>query len=321
MSNPVKDSEFVVDTEISPLRKVYHLALSQKQLASNVMLVGNPERALRVKGFFDIGGVPPEEIRNREFISVTGKYKGMPITVIGTGIGTDNVEITLVECFGLAAYNLRTRTKKRDSRSLTIIRVGTCGGPQADIPTGTLAISDYALGLDNTGLYYQAELPDETAGKIEKVAYKIITEATPADYRFKGWIHPYASKADAVLRDAMAKIALKRKYPHVIGITASASGFFGPQGREIPGLPITVPMLQEHLAKLDVDGLKIVNFEMESSLLFHLASRLRYRAATICPIVANRPAGTFLEDYSEEEECAIKVALTALHELYKEEEE
>lgn len=320
MSNPVKDSEFVVDTEISPLRRVYHLALSQEQLARNVLMVGNPKRALKVARFFDLDA-ESQVIQNREFVSVTGEYKGMPITVIGTGIGTDNVEIVLVECFGLAAFNLRTRTRKRQANSLTIIRVGTSGGPQREISPGTLAISDYALGLDNTGLFYQTALPDERAGRIEKVAYQIITEATPADYRFKGQIHPYVSKASSVLRDALVKVAIKRGYPHTVGITASASGFFGPQGREIPGLPITVPMLQEHLAKLDVDGLKIVNIEMESSLLFHLARSLNYRACTICPIVANRPEGTFLEDYSEEEEHAIKVALIALREIYKEEEE
>lgn len=320
MANPVKDSEFVVDTKISPLRRVYHLALSQEQLARNVMMVGNPKRALKAARFFDLD-TENDVVQNREFISVTGTYKGMPITVIGTGIGTDNVEIVLVECFGLAAFNLRTRTKKRQADSLTIVRVGTSGGPQKGIQPGTLAISDYALGLDNTGLFYQTALPDETAGRIEAAAYQIITEATPAECRFKGWIRPYASKASSVLRDALARVASKRGYPYTTGITASASGFFGPQGREIPGLPITVPMLQERLAELYVDGLTVVNIEMESSLLFHLARSLDYRACTICPIVANRPAGTFLEDYSEEEEHAIKVALIALRDIYREEEE
>jgi len=320
MGNPVKDSEFVVETKINPLRCVYHLALTPEQLARNVMMVGNPKRALKAARLFDLDA-ETEVVKNREFISVTGTYKGMPITVIGTGIGTDNVEIALIECFGLAAFNLRTRTKKRQATSLTIIRAGTSGGPQKEVAPGTLAISDYALGLDNTGLFYETPLPDETAGRIEREAYSIITEATPANHRFRGWIHPYASKASSVLRDALATVAAKRRYPYVLGITASASGFFGPQGREIPGLPITVPMLQEHLAKLDINGLKVVNIEMESSLLFHLARSLNYRACTICPVVANRPMGTFLEDYSEEEEHALKVALIALREVYREEEE
>lgn len=320
MSNPVKDSEFVVDSKVSALYRVYHLALAPEQLARNVMLVGNPKRALKVARSFDLES-EPDVIKNREFISVTGKYKGMPITVIGTGIGTDNVEIALVECFGLAAFNLRTRTRRLQAKTLTIVRVGTSGGPQKDIKPGTLAISDFALGLDNTGLFYEVEAPNDTARRIEVEAYNLITNATPDRNRFKGWIKPYVSQASPELKDALIKVASQRNYPHCCGITASASGFFGPQGREVPGLSITVPMLQEHLAKLDVDGHKVVNFEMESSLLFHLASSLHYRAATICPIVANRPAGTFLEDYSEEEEHAIKVALIALRELYRDEEE
>jgi len=307
MTEPIRDSElFVTDG------KIYHLGLRPDQLARNIFVVGDPARADKVAAHFDS---LEYRANNREFVTITGVYHGMPVTVIATGIGTDNNEIALVEAFGLNEFDLETRMKKESTKPLTIIRVGTSGGPQVDIDIGTLVISTYGLGLDNTGLFYEQEAADGTSTIIEEEAYRIITNATPSDRRFKGKIHPYVSRASPKVA-----LALQRNMGHdqVSGITMSSSGFFAPQGREIPGLEVTIPRLQEHLATLNVGGHRIVNIEMESSLLFHLARKMGYRCGTVCPIIANRPAGTFLADYSSAVEQAIEGSLKAMLELYSE---
>lgn len=305
MTTPIKDSELIVVDG-----KIYHLGLRPDQIARQIFVVGDPARVDKVaRHFYTID----HEAKNREYVTRTGTYEGMPVSVIATGIGTDNNEIALVESFGLNEFDLETRVRKGSAEPLTVIRIGTSGGPQADISPGTLAIGSYALGLDNTGLFYNTPLPDKTTRRIEDQAYSILTDATPDDRRFKGKIHPYASKASPEVVEALIRNAHGE---YRVGITASASGFFGPQGREIPGLTITVPRLQEHLARLEVDGLRVVNFEMESSLLFHLAAQMGYRCGTICPVIANRPEGTFLADYSQALEQAIVTALSAMRELY-----
>ncbi|MBU4242070.1 MAG: nucleoside phosphorylase, partial [Nanoarchaeota archaeon] len=277
----------------------------------NIFVVGDPARADKVAAHFD--SVEHRE-QNREYVTRTGIYKEMPVTVIATGIGTDNNEIALVESFGLNEFDLETREKKEHSRDITVIRLGTSGGPQKDIKEGTLAIGSYALGLDNTGMFYEFAHPDNITKKIEEEAYRILTDNTPDGSRFKGKIIPYASKATSEVVSALEKHV---KGDYAVGITASASGFFAPQGREIPGLPITVPRLQEHLATLDINGLKVVNFEMESSLLFHLGRLMNYKCGTICPIIANRQTGKFLADYSEAVERCIETGLEAMLELHK----
>ncbi len=306
MAKPVKESELIVVEG-----KIYHLGLKPEQLARNIFVVGDPARADKVAAHFDS---VEHRANNREYVTRTGTYRRMPVTVIATGIGTDNSEIALIEAFGLNEFDLETRTRKAGVEPLTIIRLGTSGGPQRDIEVGTLAISSYGLGVDNTGMFYQQEAPDETALNIEMEAYRILTDATPLGKRFRGKIHPYVSKASPEVVEALARNIGEG---YIVGITASASGFFGPQGREIPGLEITIPRLQEHLATLDVDGQKVVNFEMESSLIFHLARQMGYRCGTVCPIIANRQAGTFLADYAPAVERAIDGGLKAMRELYR----
>jgi uridine phosphorylase len=289
--------------------RVYHLRLAPNELANNVIVVGDPARADKVAAYFDKVDI---RVQNREYVIRTGTLKGMPITVIATGIGTDNNEITLVEAYSLKDFNLETRVRKEVSTPLNIIRVGTCGGLQKENDVGTLAISSYSIGIDNTGLFYDVESPDALAQKIEDEAYRIITEATPDGRRFKGKIHPYVSKPDRQVVEALIR-NVKGKYD--VGITTTASGFFGPQGREIEGLDLTVPMLQEKLAELNVAGQRIINFEMESSLIFHLGAKLGYKTGMICPIIANRPKGNFLSDYHEAVDRAINTALDAMLEI------
>ncbi|MFX1474980.1 MAG: nucleoside phosphorylase [Promethearchaeota archaeon] len=305
MAAPVKSSELITKND-----RIYHLGLRPEQLARNLFVVGDPARADRVAEHFD---TIEHRVENREFVTRTGTWREMPITVIATGIGTDNNEVALVEAFALNEYDLRTRIRKTEAQPLTIIRIGTSGGLQKDITVGTLAISSYGLGLDNTGLYYELDAACEACQQIEEKAYRLVTAASPAGRRFKGKIHPYASKASPEVVDALVRNAGAN---YVIGITASAPGFYAPQGRALPGLKLTVPGLQEQLATLRVDGLRVVNLEMESSLLFHLARQLGYQSGTICAIIANRMTGAFLEDYSSAVESAIDAGLKAMHELH-----
>jgi len=296
------NSEFV-----SVNGRMYHLRLKPEEISKNIFLVGDPARVDKVAKHFD-------EIycnaNNREFKTVTGTYKKMPTTVISTGIGTDNIEIALLELYALNEFDLEKGLRKNNSKPLTIIRLGTSGGIQKDIKPGMPAISSYAIGLDNTGLFYDNKIEDDLCSKIEEKAYEIINNSTPEDRRFKGKIYPYVSKASPEIVDALKR----NSNEYVVGITASAPGFFAPQGRLIEGIESTITGLQKHLAKLWVNGQRIVNFEMESSTLFHLANILGYKAGTICPIIANRSTGEMLSisKYNNTIDRCIETGLKAM---------
>ena len=305
----VLESELVVKNG-----KIYHLGLKPEQIAKNIFVVGDPGRVELVSRRFD---KVITEGRNREYFAKTGTYQGMPVMAMSTGMGTDNVEIALVELYGLNEFDLETRTKRDDADPMTIIRLGTSGGLQEDIEVGTLAISDYSIGLDSTGLFYQDDVPDDIAARIEREAYRMITDATPDKMRFKGKIHPYVAKSSPEVVSALAMSAVDEEVKWTPGITITAPGFFCPQGRDITGLEMTVPYLQEVMAELEVDDRRTVNFEMESSLLFHLGESMGYRTGTMCPIIANRPAGTFLTDYHSAVEDCIDVGLKAMLRLYR----
>jgi len=293
--------------------RVYHLRLLKKQLARNIIVCGDPDRVDLVAEYFDPGSLTHSG-QNREFSVRTGAYKGRPVTVIGTGIGTDNMEIALIEAYVLNEFNPDTNTREEKSGGLTVIRVGTCGTPHRDIKVGSLAISAYAVGLDATGLFY--DLPagrlQETTRLIEKEAEKIIEAVVPETARFKGRIFPYASEASPEVAAALVRQA---RGDHVAGITLTAPGFFAPQGRAVTGLPPTAPGLLDGLAALRVQGWRVVNIEMETSLLFHLAQLMDYRAGAVCAVIANRSSGEFLDQHEPAVRRAVTTALEAVIDL------
>ncbi len=292
--------------------KVLHLGLAKGQLAANIFLVGDPARALRVaKRFDDI----QFEVRNREYVTLTGTIQGLPVSVIGTGIGVDNVEIAMVEAYAVRAFDFTSCEKDATTEPLTFIRIGTSAGCQDDIDAGTLAIADYALGLDNAGLYYDHAAVDQRVTEIERQAFGILTAATPEGARFKGKIFPYASKASSAVTAALRSQAERLEAEHVVGITSSTPGFYGPSSRVIDGLRNTIPDIKTELAAIDVDGTKVVNMEMESSLIFHLARHLGAQAGTICPIISKPTAAASIFDYMASVERAIDVGVAAMCEL------
>ena len=300
-------SEIVIVNE-----RLYHLGIKKTDLAENIFIVGDPARATRVSEEFDR---IDSKISNREYLTYTGIYRNIPVSVIGTGIGTDNVEIALVEAFIAHEFDLKTGERFQNSSPLTIIRLGTSGGVQPDVTPGSLAISSYALGLDSTGIYYDYPIDDEMLNRIETESSEILNSAISDNSRFKGKVIPYASKASTEVTDALINQAQELNVEFATGITVSSPGFYGPSSRHIEGLNNTLPDIKGSLSKLNLDGLKVHNMEMESSLLFHLCSQLGYRAGTICTVISGPNDSDSIIDYERAIGKTIKVGLNALLEL------
>jgi uridine phosphorylase len=303
----IDKSEIVIVNE-----RLYHLGIKKGDLADNVFIVGDPARAVRVSQKFD---TIDREISNREYLTFTGTYKGIDVSVIGTGIGTDNVEIALVEAYIAHEFDLKSSTRNSGCTPMTFIRLGTSGGVQPDIKPGTLAIASYALGLDSTGVYYEQAPEDGIIEKIESSAEKILTDAAANTSRFKGKIIPYASKASPEVTKALANQAKKAGSSFGVGITVSSPGFYGPSSRYIDGLKNTVPDIKGSLSKLNIDGLKVLNMEMESSLLFHLCSQMGYHAGTICTVISTSKDSDAVVNYDQAIASTIEIGLKALVEL------
>ena len=303
----IDKSEIVIVNE-----RLYHLGIKKGDLADNVFIVGDPARAVRVSQKFD---TIDREISNREYLTFTGTYKGIDVSVIGTGIGTDNVEIALVEAYIAHEFDLKSSTRNSGCTPMTFIRLGTSGGVQPDIKPRTLAIASYALGLDSTGVYYEQAPEDGIIEKIESSAEKILTGAAANTSRFKGKIIPYASKASPEVTKALANQAKKAGSSFGVGITVSSPGFYGPSSRYIDGLKNTLPDIKGSLSKLNIDGLKVLNMEMESSLLFHLCSQMGYHAGTICTVISTSKDSDAVVNYDQAIACTIEIGLKALVEL------
>ena len=302
-------SEIVIIDE-----RLYHLGIKKGDLAQNIFIVGDPARAKRVAKEFD---TVDREISNREYLTLTGKYKGIPVSVIGTGIGTDNVEIALVEAFIEHEFNFESKTRNNYCEPMTLIRLGTSGGVQSDINPGSQAIGSYALGLDNTGIYFEEPSKDPIIDRIEESAEKILNKSILSSSRFKGKLSPYASKASIEVTNALESQALKQDIEYKVGITSSSPGFYGPSSRYIEGLKNTFPDIKGSLSKIDIDGLKVLNMEMESSLFFHLCAQMGYRAGTICTVISGPTTSAAVIDYDKAIGDTISVGLNAMKELYE----
>jgi uridine phosphorylase len=282
-----------------------------------VFVVGDPARAYRVAARFDR---VDHEVKHREFVTLTGSHQGLPVTALGTGIGPDNVEIALVEAWALASLDLSSRERlpqsgPRAARPLTILRVGTSGGTREDVPVGTLVISSYAIGLDSTGLFYEAPPADATVTALERATRAAIDAGVRPDSRFAGAFTPYASRATPALVAALGLAAAAAGARFATGVTVTSPGFFGPSGRFLDGVTNTVADVKARLGGIEVAGLRVLNMEMESSLLFHLASLLGVRAGTLCPTISNPAGHGSVVDPAPLVEQAIDVALAAMHDV------
>jgi uridine phosphorylase len=284
----IPESELI----INPDGSIFHLKLHPEDIGNIILLVGDQGRVEMVSKYFDKVDVKKQ---NREFVTHTGKFNGKTISAISTGIGTDNLDIVVNELDALVNIDLQKREVKSNLSSLNLVRIGTSGALQEHIPVDSYVLSEYGLGMDGLLNFYDA------SSNYEK-------EITTAFLKQTGWAAPlntpYLIKGSETLFARLKKDCFS-------GITATACGFYGPQGRELRLKP-AINGLNEKLTAFDYNGLKITNFEMETSALFGLSKCLGHQAATVCAIIANRILKQFSKDYKKTVDKLIEKTLQDL---------
>lgn len=287
--NKIADSELI----INPDGSIYHLNLLPEDIAQTIITVGDPDRVASVSKYFDTIEVQKGK---REFVTHTGTYKGKRITVISTGIGTDNIDIVFNELDALVNVDFNTRTVKETLTSLDIIRIGTSGAIQADIPVNAFLISEYAIGFDSLLHFYDSE----------HIQYQNVTDAF---IQHTNWFakksDPYVVKGSTTLIDKMLSEQT------IKGFTATNVGFYGPQSRKIR-LDIENEQLNELLASFEFENKRITNLEMETAGIYGLANLLGHKAISMNAILANRPLGEFSTTPSETVDALIQYTLDRL---------
>lgn len=263
---------------INPDGSIYHLNLKPEQLARNIILVGDPQRVEEVSANFDEIEI---KTQNREIRTHTGYYKGQRITALSTGMGTDNIDIVINELDALVNIDLETRTLKTNHESLNLIRIGTSGALQADIKVNTPLISAYGLGIDGLAYFYSDS---------NKVVDRELTNCFKKHMTWKDELaYPYGVAGSERLIEKIGQGMMQ-------GITLTAPGFYGPQGRTLRLNP-SWPAFFQHIGNFTYSRLKIINFEMETSALYALSKMLGHEALTVCMAIANRETGDYSRDY------------------------
>ena len=288
-----KSSELIINADGS----IFHLHVKPEQLADKVILVGDPGRVSLVASHFDKIEC---EVENREFRTITGLYKGKRLSVVSTGIGCDNIDIVVNELDALANIDFETRTERQEPRTLTLVRIGTCGGLQPYTPEGTFVLSKMSIGFDGLLNFY--------AGRNDVCDLAFEKEFL----NHMGWqgnqciAHPYVIHADEELSERIAGEEMVR------GVTIACGGFYGPQGRQLR-IPIADPNQNEKIMNfVSSQGERITNFEMESSALAGLARLLGHKATTCCMVIANRVAGKANPNYKNSIDALIQLVLERL---------
>jgi uridine phosphorylase len=271
----IGDSELILNKDGS----IFHLHLLPENIADTIILVGDQDRVEMISKYFD---KVEFMVQNREFRTHTGYYKGKRLSVLSTGIGTDNIDIVLNELDAICNIDLKSREPRSTHKSLDLIRIGTSGALQADIPVDTPIISEMAIGFDGL-LNFYADRNKVSDTEIEKHFLD-----------HTGWngklATPYFVSASGKLLKKVGKDDMRH------GLTISAPGFYGPQGRQLR-LPLADPELNEKITAFEHDGRKITNYEMESSAIFGLSKLLGHSAVTVCNIIANRIRKEYSADY------------------------
>jgi uridine phosphorylase len=281
--NKIAASELI----LNPDGSIYHLNLKPENIATNIIFVGDQNRVPKVSKHFDSIEF---ETQKREFRTITGTYKGKRISVISTGIGPDNIDIVMNELDALVNIDLKTRTVKKEHTKLNIVRIGTSGSLQSYIPVDSFVLAKYGLGFD--GMLHAYDCKDILEVDFENA----FIEHTNYSSRKS---RPYIVKNS----DLLEKKLLSDKV--FAGVTATAGGFYGPQGRVLR-LAIQDPKLNSKIDSFEFDGVKITNLEMETSAIYGLSKLLGHEACSMNAIIANRANGTFSENpYKPVEELII----------------
>jgi len=285
MQNDIAPSELVLNGDGS----IYHLAIRPEHLADTVILVGDQGRVPKVSRHFD-----NIEFRqqNREFVTHTGTVGGKRLTVMSTGIGTDNIDIVLNELDALVNIDLAARRAKDDHTPLQLIRLGTCGSLQEDLPVDSFALSTHGIGFDGLLNFYEAGQDVED------------TELTDAFMHHAQWLttlpRPYIVPASDRLLNLLKEGTFQ-------GMTATANGFYGPQGRKLRLAP-AMPDLNDRLNSFSYGPHRIINFEMETSALYGLGKALGHECATVCAVIANR----YKKEYSKDHDRTVELLIVHL---------
>lgn len=286
----LEKSELILNDDGS----IFHLHMKPENLADKIILVGDQARVDTVATFFDSTEFSTQ---NREFRSVTGSYKGQRYTVLSTGIGTDNIDIVVNELDALVNIDLKRRELKEEKRALSIVRIGTSGSLQPDLPVNGFVVAQKSIGFDGMLNFYAnreavCDLPMEEALK-----------------EFTGW---HSSLPTPYIVDASEILLRKFDDPDFIkGITISAPGFYAPQGRVLR-LQLAMPDLNEKLEQFRFGGHSISNYEMESSAIYGLSKMLGHEALAVCLVIDNRLSGQANENYRPEMYRLIEKVLNCL---------
>lgn len=287
--NHLAASELILNKDGS----IYHLNLLPEQIADTVILVGDQDRVQKVTQYFDR---VEHVVQKREFHTQTGIYKGKRMTVLSTGIGTDNIDIVLNELDALVNIDFKTRQIKEEKTSLTIVRVGTSGSIQKDIPVDSIVVSRLGVGFDTVLHFYQSE-------QVQLQDFnKALEEHLQIHHRNS---QPYVVESDAALAE-------KFLTPEVFeGFTGSNVGFYAPQGRVLR-LALRDEDLRDKIASFSFKGKKITNLEMETSAIFGLSKLLGHKALSVNAIIANRATGEFTKDGAKAVDNTIRYTLDKL---------
>lgn len=277
----IAESELI----INPDGSIYHLHLKPEQLASLVFTVGDPDRVALVSKYFDQIDFKTQK---REFVTHTGWKNGQRVTVLSTGMGTDNIEILMTELDALVNVDLVTREIKAEKTSLHIIRIGTSGSMQADLPVGTLLASEIAIGMDTLMVYYPELDGDQSLAKAIQSELGLT-------------FLPYQAGASLGL---LAKLDSN----FVQGVTLTCPGFYAPQGREVRLKPRFDQMI-ERLSSLRIDGKRLTNFEMETAGYYAMGELLGHQMLSLNAMVANRPLKQFDSEADKTVDRLIQLAL------------
>lgn len=278
---------------LNPDGSIYHLNLKPEHIADTIIFVGDQNRVPKVAMYFE---KIIYDTQKREFRTITGTYKGKKISVISTGIGPDNIDIVMNELDALVNIDLETRTVKKELKKLEIVRIGTSGSLQSDVPVDSFVLAKYGLGLDGMLHAYDSEHVMETEIEDAFIAH---TQWNPRKAR------PYIIKGSELLHD---KLISDQVYS---GFTATAVGFYGPQGR-ILRLELEDPQLNKKIDNFDYKGIRVTNLEMETSAIYGLSKLLGHEALSMNAIIANRANGTFSTNPYKTVEALIKYTLDKL---------
>jgi len=282
----IPESELIINSDGS----AFHLHIKPEQLADKIVMMGDPDRVTMTASFFNTIEC---DIQSREFHTVTGIYKGKRITALSHGIGTDNIDIVLTELDALANIDFDTRMVKDQFKQLTMVRVGTSGGMQPHCPVGSYVVSEKSIGFDGL-IHYYADSRNIREEDFE-VAFQKHVNWSPFH------CSPYVVSADEELVDRIG-------YDMIRGVTISAIGFYGPQGRHVR-LSLADPDLNAKIESFRFGDYAITNYEMESSAIAGLGKLMGHKAMTVCAIIANRVALESNADYKGSTEELIRIVL------------